>query len=132
MSRRACFCRTPPPNSWRGLRQWGSLCRAPVGVKESGAKSVAAGEDSAAFEDGQVKELVVVFEGVSFVAGEDLVGLSFWLGDEGEAEGVGAVGAGLCQAENVVRVLTGQKPQGLANPEVVKTIAEACGESGPV
>ncbi len=51
------------------------------------------GEDSTAFEDGQVQELVVVFEGVSFIAGEDFVGLSFWLGDEGEAEGVGAVGA---------------------------------------
>jgi D-3-phosphoglycerate dehydrogenase len=27
------------------------------------------------------------------------------------------------QAENVIRVLTGQKPHGLANPEVIKTIA---------
>ena len=87
MSHRACFCRRPVPNVWRGLRQWGSLCRASVGVKERGAKSVVAGEDSAAFEDGQVQELVVVFEGVCFVAGEDFVGRSFWFGDEGEAEG---------------------------------------------
>ena len=27
------------------------------------------------------------------------------------------------QAENVIRVLTGQKPHGLANPEVIKTVA---------
>ncbi|MCH7740432.1 MAG: hypothetical protein IIC93_09830, partial [Chloroflexi bacterium] len=31
--------------------------------------------------------------------------------------------SGQRQAENVVRVLTGQKPHGLANPEVIKTIA---------
>ena len=27
------------------------------------------------------------------------------------------------QAENIIRVLSGQKPHGLANPEVIKTIA---------
>ena len=27
------------------------------------------------------------------------------------------------QAENIIRVLTGEKPHGLANPEVIKTIA---------
>ena len=27
------------------------------------------------------------------------------------------------QAENIIRVLTGEKPHGLANPEVIKTVA---------
>ncbi len=31
--------------------------------------------------------------------------------------------SGRAQAENVVRILTGQRPHGLANPEVIKTIA---------
>ena len=31
--------------------------------------------------------------------------------------------SGRRQAENVIRVLTGQAPHGLANPEVIKTIA---------
>ena len=30
---------------------------------------------------------------------------------------------GIMQAENVIRVLTGEKPHGLANPEVIKTVA---------
>ena len=29
----------------------------------------------------------------------------------------------IMQAENVIRVLTGEKPHGLANPEVIKTVA---------
>ena len=34
------------------------------------------------------------------------------------------------QAENVIRVLTGEKPHGLANPEVIKTIARMRQEDG--
>jgi len=39
------------------------------------------------------------------------------------ASSVTAVEGGKRQAENVLMVLTGQKPHGLANPEVIKTIA---------